>query len=63
MGEVALVSHSSPISQTGMLFYNQLIDENASSHLALGKAYKLHIISRELCSVARPFFTQGTSDA
>lgn len=40
IGEVALVPHSSPISQSGMLFYNILLDENASSHIALGRAYK-----------------------
>jgi aminopeptidase len=40
LGEVALVPHSSPISQTGLLFYNILLDENASSHMALGRAYK-----------------------
>lgn len=40
LGEVALVPHSSPISQTGILFYDPLIDENASCHLALGRAYK-----------------------
>ena len=39
LGEVALVADSSPISQMGILFYNTLFDENASSHLALGKAY------------------------
>jgi len=40
LGEVALVPHSSPISQRGHLFYDALIDENAASHLALGLAYK-----------------------
>ena len=40
LGEIALVPHSSPISQSGMLFYNGLIDENASNHIALGFAYK-----------------------
>ena len=40
LGEVALVPHSSPISQRGHLFYDALIDENAASHLALGRAYK-----------------------
>jgi aminopeptidase len=40
LGEVALVPHSSPISQSGILFYNTLFDENAASHLALGKAYQ-----------------------
>jgi aminopeptidase len=38
LGEVALVPHSSSISQTGLLFYNTLIDENTSSHIALGDA-------------------------
>ncbi len=40
LGEVALVPHSSPISQSGVLFYNTLFDENAASHLALGRAYR-----------------------
>jgi aminopeptidase len=40
LGEVALVPHSSPISQSGLLFYNTLFDENAASHLALGRAYR-----------------------
>lgn len=41
LGEVALVPHSSPISQTGLLFFNTLFDENASCHLALGMAYPI----------------------
>jgi aminopeptidase len=40
LGEVALVPHTSPISQSGLLFYNTLFDENAASHVALGNAYK-----------------------
>ena len=40
LGEIALVPHSTPISQSGILFYNGLIDENASNHIALGFAYK-----------------------
>jgi aminopeptidase len=40
LGEVALVPHSSPVSQAGRLFYNTLFDENAASHVALGSAYK-----------------------
>ncbi len=40
LGEVALVPHSSPVSQSGLLFYNTLFDENAASHVALGSAYK-----------------------
>ena len=39
LGEVALVPYDSPISKSGILFYNTLFDENASCHLALGKAY------------------------
>jgi len=39
IGEVALVPHSSPISQSGTLFYNTLFDENASCHIALGQCY------------------------
>lgn len=39
LGEVALVPHDSPISNLNILFYNTLFDENASCHLALGKAY------------------------
>jgi aminopeptidase len=37
---VALVPHSSPISQRGHLFYNTLFDENAASHIAIGRAYR-----------------------
>jgi aminopeptidase len=39
LGEVALVPHSSPISQSGLLFFNTLFDENAASHIALGQCY------------------------
>jgi len=39
LGEVALVPQSSPISRSGVLFYNTLFDENAASHIALGQAY------------------------
>ena len=40
LGEVALVPHSSPISRSGLLFFNTLFDENAASHVALGQSYK-----------------------
>jgi len=40
LGEVSLVPHSSPISQSGILFYNILIDENASCHIALGNGIR-----------------------
>lgn len=39
LGEIALVPHESPISASGILFYNTLFDENASNHLAIGEAY------------------------
>ena len=43
LGEVALVPHSSPISRSGLLFYNILFDENASCHLALGNTYRFSL--------------------
>lgn len=39
LGEIALVPHHSPISESGLVFYNSLFDENASNHLAIGNAY------------------------
>ena len=39
LGEVALVPYDSPISNSNLIFYNTLFDENAACHLALGKAY------------------------
>ena len=39
LGEVALVPHASPISESGVLFYNTLFDENAACHIALGNCY------------------------
>jgi|SRR5690625_806346 len=43
IGEIALISHDSPISNTNVLFYNTLYDENASCHMALGKAYSMNV--------------------
>ena len=40
LGEIALVPASSPISKRGHLFYNTLFDENASCHIAIGRAYR-----------------------
>ena len=40
IGEVALVPYASPISESGVLFYNTLFDENAACHIALGQCYK-----------------------
>jgi aminopeptidase len=50
LGEVALVPHGSPISQSGVLFYNTLFDENAASHVALGAAYKFTLRGGEAMS-------------
>ena len=47
LGEIALVPHSSPISESGLLFYNTLFDENAASHVALGSAYKFTLAGGE----------------
>jgi aminopeptidase len=47
LGEVALVPHSSPISQSGWHFQNLLFDENAACHLALGNAYRHSILGGE----------------
>ena len=47
LGEVALVPHSSPISESGILFWNTLFDENAASHIALGQAYSTCLIGGE----------------
>jgi aminopeptidase len=43
LGEVALVPYDSPISKSNILFFNTLFDENASCHLAMGKAYPVCI--------------------
>lgn len=40
LGEVALVPYSSPIRESGVLFFNTLYDENAACHVALGMGFK-----------------------
>ncbi len=47
LGEVALIGKSSPIAKLKTLFYNTLFDENASCHLAFGKAYPTTVINGE----------------
>ena len=47
LGEVALVQYHSPISQSGLVFYTTLIDENASCHLALGRGFVSPEITEE----------------
>ena len=39
LGECALVPKDSPISESGLLFYNTLFDENAACHLAVGAGF------------------------
>lgn len=43
IGEIALISHDSPISNMNILFFNTLYDENASCHMALGRAYPMNV--------------------
>ncbi|MBR5970279.1 MAG: aminopeptidase [Lachnospiraceae bacterium] len=50
-GEVALVPYDSPISQSGILFYKTLYDENASCHLALGRPYPKNLKGGEGMSI------------
>ena len=47
LGEVSLVPFDSPINKQGILYYNTLFDENASCHLALGKAYPCNLKGSE----------------
>ncbi|MCC7130506.1 MAG: aminopeptidase [Anaerolineae bacterium UTCFX2] len=61
LGEVALVPHSSPVSQSGLLFHNTLFDENAASHLALGGAYRFTLRGGEAMSEAEFAAAGGNS--
>lgn len=47
LGEVALVPYSSPIRESGILFYNTLFDENAACHLALGRGFTNVLVDYE----------------
>ena len=51
LGEIALVPHHSPISESNVLFYNTLFDENASNHLAIGAGYPFCIEDGETMDV------------
>lgn len=61
LGEVALVPVDSPISQMNQLFYNTLYDENASCHLAIGRAYPLVSGARALKQV--DWATRGLNES
>ncbi len=62
LGEVALVPQSSPIAQMGILFYNTLYDENASCHLALGRAYRTSLVDGEAMT-REAFMAAGGNDS
>jgi aminopeptidase len=62
LGEVALVPFDSPISKSGVLFYNTLFDENASCHLALGKAYPTCLTGGAVMTTAE-LLAHGVNDS
>lgn len=62
LGEVALVPYDSPISRSKLLFFNTLFDENASCHLAFGKAYPVCIKNGENMSEEQ-LAAQGVNDS
>lgn len=51
LGEVALVGTDSPIYQSGRVFEEILLDENAACHIAVGFAYKFCIAGGDLMSM------------
>jgi aminopeptidase len=53
LGEVALVDREGRIGQLGTVFSNTLIDENASSHLALGSAYETMVGTEDVPRINR----------
>lgn len=62
LGEIALVPASSPIRQSGVLFYNTLFDENAACHLALGEAYTANVEGYKELSRAQ-LYEMGVNDS
>ena len=74
LGEIAIVDYNSPISKTGMIYHNNLLDENVGTHLAFGSAYQNTIqggikmseeeLNKAGCNVCSDHmdFTIGTSD-
>jgi len=57
-----LVPNSSPISQTGLLFYSILLDENASNHIAIGQGYRDSLKEGEQLTVEE-FMSAGGNDS
>lgn len=62
IGELALIPYNSPISNSGILFYNTLFDENASCHIALGKGFSTSINGGENMS-AQELKEAGINDS
>jgi aminopeptidase len=53
LGEVALVDRESRIGRIGRVFYETLLDENATSHIALGSAYEEAVAGDDLPRINR----------
>lgn len=62
LGEVALIGKNSPVAKSGILFYNTLFDENASCHLAIGKAYPTTIKNGDSLSI-KELKEKGANDS
>ncbi|WBW50291.1 aminopeptidase [Peptoniphilus equinus] len=62
IGEVALVPYDSPISNSKILFFETLFDENAACHLALGKAYPTSLKGGETMDTAT-LLAHGANDS
>ena len=62
LGEVALVDSSSPVGQSGLVFGNVLLDENAACHVAWGRAYDFTVPGLPKAAVARDALGFNLSD-
>jgi aminopeptidase len=62
LGEVALVPYDSPVSRSGILFFDTLYDENAACHLALGRPYPENIKGGEEMS-KEELLAHGANDS
>jgi aminopeptidase len=62
IGEIALVEHDSPISQMKRILFSTLFDENASCHIALGRAYPMNI-KGGLTSTTEELVKRGYNDS
>ena len=62
LGEVALVPYDSPISNSNIIFYNTLFDENAACHLAFGRAYPTCIVNGDSLT-SEELLDKGANDS